>query len=85
MRECREELGIEVEPVEHLLTLHHQYEYADLQIECFLCRWSRGCPKPYTSQEVRWVPWNELPNYSFPPANRELLEHLEGLSPSHLR
>jgi A/G-specific adenine glycosylase len=87
-RELREELAIEVEVGEELITLEHAYSHKRLRFVVHLCRWISGEPQPLASQQVRWVQPDELESYPFPAANARiiatLLEWLATGSPSLL-
>src|SRR4051794_39153878 len=37
-RECREELGVEVEAVEHLRTIAHDYPHGHVELNFHICR-----------------------------------------------
>ena len=73
-RECREETGLEVIPVELYLTETFTYEHGSLELHFFRCL-CRG-PAPTPSSPYRWVPSHELGHYSFPEGNQRLLERL---------
>ncbi|MEB3304350.1 MAG: 8-oxo-dGTP diphosphatase MutT [Cyanobacteriota bacterium] len=81
-RELREELAIEAEVGEELITLDHAYSHKRLRFVVHLCRWRSGEPQPLASQQVRWVEPGDLGAYPFPAANARiiaaLLERLGG-------
>ena len=87
-RELCEELAIEVEVGEQLISLEHAYSHKRLRFVVHLCRWISGEPQPLASQQVRWVQPHELESYPFPAANARiiatLLEWLATCSPSTL-
>ncbi|EDY37663.1 A/G specific adenine glycosylase [Cyanobium sp. PCC 7001] len=80
-RELREELAIEAEVGQELISLEHAYSHKRLRFVVHLCRWLGGEPQPLASQQVRWVQPCQLADYPFPAANARiitaLLEHLE--------
>ena len=80
-RELREELAIEVEVGEELITLEHAYSHKKLRFVVHLCTWLSGEPQPLASQQVRWVRPGQLADFPFPAANARiiaaLLERLE--------
>jgi len=82
LRELREELAIEVEVGEELISLEHAYSHKRLRFVVHLCRWLSGEPQALASQQVRWVHPHELETYPFPAANARiiaaLLERLGG-------
>ncbi len=75
-RELREELAIEVEVEEELITLEHAYSHKRLRFVVHLCRWRSGEPQPLASQQVRWVEPGELASYPFPAANARIIAAL---------
>ena len=75
-RELREELAIEVELEQELITVEHAYSHKKLRFVVHLCRWLSGEPQPLASQQVRWVKPEELGNFPFPAANARIIEAL---------
>ena len=86
IRELKEELTIEVQVADHLITLDHAYSHKKLRFVVHLCRWIAGEPQPLASQQVRWVAPSSLSAYPFPAANARiipvLLERLQQGKPS---
>ncbi len=76
LRELREELAIEVEVGEELISLEHAYSHKRLRFVVHLCRWLSGEPQPLASQQVRWVHPTELDAYPFPAANGRIIAAL---------
>ena len=76
VRELREELAIEAEVGEELISLEHAYSHKRLRFVVHLCRWISGDPQPLASQQVRWVSPAELDAYPFPAANARIIEAL---------
>ena len=76
-RELREELAIEVEVNQELITVDHAYSHKKLRFIVHLCRWLSGEPQPLASQQVRWVKPEELGDYPFPAANARIIEALQ--------
>jgi A/G-specific adenine glycosylase len=75
-RECREELGVEVEPVEPLRVITHEYPHARVELNFHLCRLLSGEPRPLEVAEVAWVTPAETSAYPFLPANTPVIEDL---------
>jgi A/G-specific adenine glycosylase len=75
-RELREELAIEAEVGEELITVEHAYSHKRLRFVVHLCRWRSGDPQPLASQQVRWVEPADLPAYPFPAANARIIAAL---------
>jgi A/G-specific adenine glycosylase len=75
-RELMEELAIEAEVGEELITLEHAYSHKKLRFVVHLCRWRAGEPQPLASQQVRWVQPAQLADYPFPAANTRIIAAL---------
>ncbi len=73
-REIQEELDIDVEVGEHLITLDHAYTHFKVTLNVHHCRHLSGEPKPLESDEVRWVAPADLSQYPFPKANQRIIE-----------
>ncbi|MGB1775623.1 MAG: 8-oxo-dGTP diphosphatase MutT [Synechococcus sp.] len=82
-RELREELAIEVEVGEELITVEHAYSHKKLRFVVHLCSWTSGEPQPLASQQVRWVAPEQLKDYPFPAANARIIEALLGRLQGH--
>ncbi|MEX0773208.1 MAG: A/G-specific adenine glycosylase [Balneolales bacterium] len=75
-RELQEELGVYVEVGSFFMDLKHAYSHFSINLHSYFCTIKKGIPKPKTSDEIRWVKVEELPDYPFPKANRKLTEAL---------
>ena len=75
-RELQEELAIEVEVGEELISLDHAYSHKRLRFVVHLCRWRSGEPQPLASQQVRWVKPEQLSDFPFPAANARIIAAL---------
>ena len=77
-RECLEETGIAVQPVELLERIEHRNEYGSIDLHFFSCRLvvddAGDWPQP--TNGFRWIPIAELATLSFPEANRSIVERL---------
>ena len=73
-RELKEELDIEVAVGEKLISLDHSYSHKRLRFEVYWCELVQGVPRPFASQEVRWVSVENLYKFPFPAANHKIIE-----------
>jgi mutator protein MutT len=74
VRECLEETGLEVRVTGAYSTTSHDYDHANVRLHFLACEviaQQRTLPDRF-----RWVAAREFDDYSFPPANRELLDLL---------
>jgi mutator protein MutT len=78
-REIREELGIEIEVGENLITITHDYENFTVTLIVHLCQIIQGEPQAIECQEVRWVEISKLDDFQFPSANLEIINALKTL------
>ncbi|MBO3460845.1 8-oxo-dGTP diphosphatase MutT [Aetokthonos hydrillicola Thurmond2011] len=75
-REIKEELGIEIEVGEHLITVDHTYPHLRVTLTVHYCCHLTGIPQPLECDEVRWVNLDELKDFTFPEANVEIIDAL---------
>ncbi|UPM49316.1 A/G-specific adenine glycosylase [Synechococcus sp. A10-1-5-1] len=75
-RELQEELAIEVEVGEELISIDHAYSHKRLRFVVHLCQWCSGEPQPLASQQVRWVKAQQLGDFPFPAANVRIIAAL---------
>ena len=75
-REIKEEMRVEVEVGEHLISFDHVYRFKKILFVVHICKLISGDPRPLKSQEVRWVHLQDLLNYSFPSANSQIIDAL---------
>jgi A/G-specific adenine glycosylase len=77
VRECREELGAEVEVLHKLAEVRHAYSHFRVHLHVFICR-CRG--RLYAARPHAWVGAGELSAYPFPGANHKFFPRLKELS-----
>lgn len=73
-RECREELGVEVEVLGQAWATSHDYE--DIHVDLILYHAEMpidAVPQANDAQQLAWVPREELPSLPFCEADRPLL------------
>ena len=75
-REISEELGIEIEVVEHLITINHNYTNLYVSLNVHHCLHVGGIPQPLECDKVRWINLYELDNFTFPEANTQIIDLL---------
>jgi mutator protein MutT len=74
-RELREELAVEVDVLDEVLTTRHDYDDRIVELHFIRCT-LRGAPVPQLSQQMRWVERADLRTLRFPPADTELIDAL---------
>ena len=75
-REIREELAIEIEVEEHLITIDHAYTHFRVTLNVHHCCYLSGEPQPLVCDEIRWVTLEEINQFPFPEANTEIIRAL---------
>ncbi|HEY9600145.1 MAG TPA: A/G-specific adenine glycosylase [Allocoleopsis sp.] len=75
-REILEELGIEIEVGDRLITIEHAYSHFRVTLTVHHCRHIAGVPQPLECDEVRWVTLDELDQFPFPKANTQIIAAL---------
>lgn len=75
-REIQEELGIDIEVGDRLITIDHAYSHFRVTLNVHHCRHLNGDPQPIECDEVRWVAVDDLEQYPFPKANVQIIEAL---------
>ncbi|MEI6065429.1 MAG: 8-oxo-dGTP diphosphatase MutT, partial [Pseudanabaena sp. ELA748] len=76
-RELQEELAIEVEVGDHLITVDFEYETLRVSLVVHHCIHISGEPQLLACSEIRWVAIEELDNYQLPAANYQIVQALK--------
>ncbi len=75
-RELKEELAIDVQAGEHLISFEHSYSHKKLSFIVHICQFLGGDPQPLASQKCLWVKPSNLHQYPFPAANAKMIKAL---------
>ncbi len=75
VRECREELAIEVQVQTELAVVRHTYSHFKIVLHVFVCRLHGSLPR--TGQAHGWIGADELEKYPFPAANHKFFQQLK--------
>ena len=78
VRECREELDIELEVGGVFMALTHEYPDITVHLTLFNAQIVSGAPKLLEHNALRWITPAEIPELAFCPADREILARLQG-------
>jgi mutator protein MutT len=76
-REVREELALEVEVGDLLISIEHDYQDFTVELVAHHCRYLGGEPQLLSCDEVRWVTVAQLADYPLPPANGAIVAALK--------
>lgn len=80
-REIQEELGIEIEVGDRLITINHTYSHFHVTLYVHHCRHLAGIPQAIESDEIRWVTLAEIDSFNFPKANSQIIAALRQANP----
>jgi 8-oxo-dGTP diphosphatase len=75
-RELEEELSATFTVGELVETVRWEYPDRTVTLHFFDCRLESGAIEPREEQAMQWVEPARLPEYDFPPADRELIQRL---------
>ena len=78
LRECAEEVGLVIDPIQALDSIDHDYDDVLLRFHPIVCRWVSGhaAPRVDDVSDVRWVRADELGALPMPGANSRILQAL---------
>ena len=76
-REIKEETSLDVHIGAHCCTVKQTYSHFKITLHAYHCNYQNGTARPNHSQSCRWVSLNELDNYPFPKANKQILSILK--------
>lgn len=77
IRECREELGINIKPMDIFMSLVHEYPDLTVHLTLYNCVILDGIPQKLEHQDIRWLSIEEIDDYSFCPADTDILQCLK--------
>ncbi|MGD1856241.1 MAG: A/G-specific adenine glycosylase [Leptolyngbyaceae cyanobacterium] len=76
-REIKEELGIDIEVNDRLITVNHAYSHFKVTLNVFNSTHISGEPQTIECDEVKWVTLDEIDSYPFPKANSQIIEAIK--------
>ncbi|QCT07986.1 (deoxy)nucleoside triphosphate pyrophosphohydrolase [Ruminococcus bovis] len=77
IRECKEELDIEIEVDSEFISVKHTYPDITINLTVFNSRIVSGKPTLLEHNDLKWITKNEIPNYNFCPADKVILEKIK--------
>jgi A/G-specific adenine glycosylase len=80
-RELREEMCIEASIGSQIAIVPHAFSHFRVTLHAFEAKWIYGEPCGRSVTECRWVLPDELADYAFPAANREIINRLAATRP----
>lgn len=76
VRECREELGVTVKPLDVFMEVVHEYPDITVRLILYNASITDGTLQLFEHQDARWIAVEEIPQYAFCPADKDILTRL---------
>ena len=76
IRECKEELNILLSVDDVFMDIVHEYPDITVHLTLFNATISEGEPQKLEHNDIQWIAANEIPNYEFCPADKEILARI---------
>lgn len=76
IRECHEEIGVTVKVGEIFMELDHVYPDITIHLTLFNCEIADGTVQKLEHNDIRFITPDEIPQYNFCPADKEILEKI---------
>ena len=77
VRECREELGIVIQPTDVFCELIHEYPDIRIRLTLFNAIICQGTPQKLEHNDLKWITADEIDDYDFCPADEQILKMLK--------
>lgn len=77
VRECREELNIEIAPGEVFMKLRHAYPDITVNLTLFRAQIKEGVPRLLEHAAIKWITPDEIKFYNFCPADGKILKKIQ--------
>ncbi len=76
-RELKEELGVNIEVGDFLVTVKHAYSHFTMDMHAYHARIRSGRPRPIHCQDYKWLRISNLRDYPYSKADLKIIEELE--------
>ena len=80
IRECQEELDVTLAVGDVFMDVTHEYPDLMVHLTLFNATIAEGEPQKLEHNDIQWITPNEIPNYEFCPADKEILTKIIGRS-----
>lgn len=77
MRECREEMDVEIRCGGEYADLVYQYPDLTVHLHLISCRIEQGSPRKIEHCDMRWIDIGQADQYDFCPADRLFIEQMK--------
>ena len=79
IRECREELAVTVSVGEVFMDVIHEYPDLTVHLTLFHAAIAEGEPQLLEHNDIRWLTVEEIDDYEFCPADKDILKEIKRL------
>ena len=76
IRECREELAVTLDVKRELADVVHDYGSFSIHLTLLETMVAEGEPTALEHNDIRWITFEQIPDFDFCPADRKLIERL---------
>lgn len=76
VRECREELAVELSVGDEFMAVTHEYPDLTVHLTLFNARIAAGMPQKLEHNDIRWITVDEIDEFDFCPADTEILARI---------
>ena len=76
IRECREELAVELTVGALFMQVVHTYPDITVELSLFHASICSGEPQKLEHEDIQWITPAQIPNYDFCPADTEILDRI---------
>ena len=77
IRECREELAVDIAVKDVFLEVIHTYPDIEIRLTLFNAEIVSGVPQMLEHNDIVWITPDEISQYMFCPADKEILELIQ--------
>ena len=76
IRECKEELNITIKPKDVFMEVVHEYSDITVHLTLFNAEIVEGVPQKLEHNDIKWIRSAEMHNYTFCPADEQIIRKL---------
>ena len=76
VRECREELAVELQVGDLFMEVRHTYPDIEILLTLYHATIRAGLPQKIEHNDIRWITPEQIPDFDFCPADVEILERI---------
>lgn len=81
IRECREELQIDIVPGKELMQTEVMNPGGDIRLRFFEAEIAKGDPVKVEHNDIRWITKDQMDDFVFCPADKDFVAYLIGTEP----